>query len=109
MKYYHGTKAVNAKQAEDIGWELKATKAINETAIYVTREYEVAKKYAEGGFVLELHLEDGFEFDVVRPIDQRYVEDISLYSECAKNGTEFVCFNESRFHKHLDDVVVHKA
>ena len=109
MRYYHGVNAATAEEAENIGWEIKAFNAINGYGIYLARDIEVAKQYSKGGFVIEFTMSEGFEVDIVRPIDQRYTEDMSLYSECESNGLEFVVQNEARFHSNLEDVAVHKV
>jgi hypothetical protein len=82
-KLYHGSNASNLNDVIDYP---KAKSAINGFGFYVTKDIEVAKQY---GRVVYWEVETALiENCKERPIDQRYVENIELYDECAEGGME---------------------
>lgn len=88
IKLYHGTNASDVNNVLDCP---KATKNINGLGFYCTLDLEVAKQFGSKICVWEVEASflDKFE-SIIRPIDQRYVEGLETYDECARNGIEVV-------------------
>lgn len=84
MLLYHGTNASNPETVLD-NPTLQAS--LNGVGFYLTNDINVARQY--GRSILTYDVQHDIEL-TVRPIDQRYTEDMSLYRECASNGLEFV-------------------
>jgi hypothetical protein len=99
MILYHGT---NNKHAID---SFNMSNAINGLGFYLTNSKEVASKY--GKYVVGYDMDDDLygvmDRMVVRPIDQRYTEDMELYRECVVGGMEYVITNQKDMnHLNLD-------
>jgi hypothetical protein len=84
MIIYHGTNA----RSIDIMDSPKASRNINGLGFYATKDINVANKY--GSKVIAFDIDDELIEYIERPIDQSYVEGLSTYEECAKNGMEIV-------------------
>ena len=84
MKLYHGTNASNIFNVMD---NARMTKNINGLGFYLTNDINTASRY---GSKIICWIVDKDIPMIVRPIDQRYVEGLATYEECARGGMEYV-------------------
>ena len=80
MKIYHGTNAT----IEQLELAARATRNINGFGFYFTNCAESAKQYGKNVVCVETDLNIAFT-----PIDKRYMEDMSVFSECLEGGVEW--------------------
>jgi hypothetical protein len=88
---YHGT------NSSAINSDFNMTNCINGLGFYLTNDIDVARSYGKFIHAFDMNYDEIGVADrmVVRPIDQRYTEDMSLYTECVDGGMEYVITNQS--------------
>ena len=85
ITYYHGTN----NNAIEVADNAKVTSSINGLGFYTSTDIDVARKYGRNIIAFVMNVETELKC-ITRPIDQRYVEGLASYDECAASGMETV-------------------
>ena len=89
---YHGTMSMDINDVIDYP---KASNAINGLGFYTSLDEETARGFGRVvAWVIDKELFDKLEY-TQRPIDQRYMEGLATYHECASYGMEVVLTQRS--------------
>ena len=96
MNYYHGTNVSNPDALLD---SIKMSPSISGYGLYLTTCLKTAKKYGRNVCVFDMP--NSFNVDRTSPIDKRYIEDISLMSECIAGGIESVITSQQTLNQLL--------